>query len=190
MNLFSVKNFFLVVILFLTSKNVLAQSYFGFRAEPFIFVSQTHNLNFVGHSPKSDLGIYLSSFLFTYKYEVSNKISLSSRAGYLWTNEDRYNGFEAGQFMQYYLTDKNYILAGALVHFNKEDFIREFHLKNVVIPFLTFGLGMKFSRLFSTELQFNLPLVIEYRTSASTFSSNSYRLWGIVKLSFGLEWEL
>lgn len=114
---------------------------------------------------------------------------LETAAGYLWTNEDRYNGFEINELVHVNINNKTYFITGVGIHFNKENYIREFHIKNVIIPFVTLGTGLKYSEILNAELQYQIPINREYKTSDFN-GLVYYKLSGLVKLSLGFKWLL
>lgn len=189
----------ILIITLLMCINCLAQSSnpnsninlhtIGFRIEPFLFLSKTNGTGFYAYKHKDEEGIYLTSFNLSYRYMLSEILSLNTRVGYLWTNEDRFNGFEAGEIIRLDIKNNPFLLVGIIFHFNTEDFVREFHIKNVVIPLIIVGTGYNLSKEFNLELQYNIPLNREYKTS--TFNGPVfYKLTGLLKLSIGFEFSL
>lgn len=162
----------------------------GLRVEPFWFFSKTQGTGTFAYKHKDERGIYLTNFSLGYGYKLSETFSLSTRAGYLWTNEDRFNGFQINELIRTNISDKAFFITGLNIHFNKKDFIREFLIRKVTIPSLVLGTGFRLSEIFNVELQYLLPINNkEYKTS--NFNGPVYYdLSGILKLSFGFEWQL
>ncbi|MFA3782334.1 hypothetical protein ABRY23_04640 [Melioribacteraceae bacterium 4301-Me] len=180
--------YFLLFFIFLTACYSQNHS-LGFKIEPFLFFSKTEGTGAFAYKHKDEAGIYLTSFYLSYTYHLSEIFSSNTVAGYLWTNEDRYNGFEINEFVHTNINNKTYFIIGFGLHFNKENYIREFHIKNVIIPFFTLGTGLKFSEMLKAEIQYQLPVNREYKTSDFN-GYTSYKLSKLVKLSLGFELPL
>ena len=178
----------LSVLLMPTNSNSQTSS-IGFRCEPFLFLSKTEGTGPLAYKHKDEEAIYLTSFYLSYKYQMSKNISLGTRAGYLWTNEDRYNGFEISELIDININDKAFFVTGINIHFNKGDSVREFFIKNIVVPSFIIGTGLKLSEVFNMEFQYLIPLNKEYKTSSFN-GPVYYKLAGMLKLSVGFDWEL
>ncbi|AFN74770.1 hypothetical protein MROS_1533 [Melioribacter roseus P3M-2] len=191
MIIISIKKIYrLILCSFLLSTACYPQNHsLGFKIEPFLFFSKTEGTGAFAYKQKDETGIYLTSFYLSYTYHLSEIFSSNTVAGYLWTNEDRYNGFEINELVNINIKNKTYFIAGFGLHFNKENYIREFHIKKVIIPFVTLGTGLKFSELLKAEIQYQVPINREYKTSDFNGPA-SYRLSKLVKFSLGFELPL
>ncbi|MEJ5352348.1 MAG: hypothetical protein WHS65_12240 [Melioribacteraceae bacterium] len=187
----NIKNIYYIIFYsFLFSTVCYPQNHsLGFKIEPFLFFSKTEGTGIFAYKQKDETGIYLTSFYLSYTYRLSEIFSLNTAAGYLWTNEDRYNGFEINELVHININNKTYFITGVGIHFNKENYIREFHIKNVIIPFITLGTGLKFSEILNAEFQYQIPINREYKTSYFN-GPTSYRLSKLVKFSLGFELPL
>lgn len=183
------KILFLFICLLFSTEIFSQTNKIGFRIEPFMFLSKTEGTGPTAYKHKDEVGIYLTSYYLSYKYQVSDIISVDTKVGYLWTNEDRYNGFEISELIEININNNASIITGINVHFNKEDIVREFNIKNIVVPSIVIGTGIRISENYKLEFYYLYPLNKDYRTS--NFNGPVYyKLAGLLKLSIGCEWEL
>lgn len=179
----------LLSVLLMPTNSNSQTSFLGFRGEPFMFFSKTEGTGPFAYKHKDEVGVYLTSFLLTHKLQLSDFFSLNTRVGYLWTTEDRINGIQIGEYLQYNLSKRTYIISGIQIHLNQENFVREFHIEDVAIPSLVLGPGINISQTINIELQYMFPLKSEYRTSSFN-GPVSYKLSGMLKISVGFDWKL
>ena len=185
------KSIFFVVLFFYGTIFSIAQTHaIGFRVEPFLFMSKTESSHPYSYKLDDEVKPYLTSFNFLYKYKFSDELALNTSLGYLWTNKGGYNGAEITEFVEYSISSKSYLLSGVNFHLNESGTSNQFTAKGTTIPLIVIGAGLKFSRMTHLELQYQIPLTVEYKTSMWDEYIVSYKLSGIIKLSFGLEWEL
>lgn len=173
----------------------------GFRIEPFLFLSKNDALAPIGHSRGEEAHIDYKSFMLQYEYSFSEEMFLSTRVGYLGTSHEIFNGFEIGEYFGYFLSKKSYLLIGLNIHKNQED-ISQYIVKDVTIPFIVPGCGVKIGNNLSVELQYHYPLSKKYKEqvvqwydpNANVYEPYNkianYNLVGILKLSFGVEFDL
>lgn len=194
--------FLMVYVYLIISSNIIAQSHsIGFRIEPFLFLSKNDALAPIGHSREEEAHIDFKSFVVVYNYQFSEDMFLSTRVGYLGTSPEIFNGFEVGEYFGYFLSKKSYFLLGFNFHKNQEE-ISQYIVKDVTMPFLVPALGTKIGNKISVELQYHYPLLKKYKEQiVQWYDPNSgvydvyektadYNLVGILKLSFGVEFNL
>ena len=178
----------LILLLLFPSLSFSQVNKIGFRIEPFLFLTKTEGTGTLSMSNKNEVNCYLTSINFSYKYNMSTKLALSTRVGYLWSNEERYKGLEINELLHMQISDKAYLLAGINIHFNNDKFKSEVHSNNFAVPSLIMGAALKLSDMLSTELQYQFGAQNEYDTNYS-YGTIHHKLSGVVKLSFGFEWD-
>lgn len=175
----------------------LAQTYFGFRAEPFYELTKIEKridypipTTTIENSSNGNFALSLAL-----SFDVSEKIGISIRPGFVLGG--LYSGFDGGLLIAYDVFRNCYILGGVNTHLNFGGGGNTLSSDGVTIPYAVTGLGFDISRNGSIELQFNYSLnQVSYGSERHMQSSppyttmSYYRIPWLIKVSFGLGWEL
>lgn len=174
----------ITVLLLLYCSALKAQSFIGFKYEPFMLITEV-NKSIPGEYSGENVQTYPFSLYLNYSIMLNKDFAFSIRPGVLIT-DSQYNGAEIMLLTKYYWGDKNYVFGGLNIHGN---YPSSTTAKGVVIPLLVIGAGFNLIEVIELEVHYELPFIKEYAwKSPSGFGPK--KINGILKLSLGFEFDL
>jgi hypothetical protein len=190
------KKILIIVCLALIPQTGLTQTYFGFRAEFLHYIVQVDR-SYIGppltfsteKSSKGDLGLF-----FPLTFHLVDNLSISSRIGLVLG--DLYVGPDLSALAILKIIEESYLLGGLNIHRNMELGGHSKEGSSKMIPFVVIGFGYRFKSFGPIEMQFTYQLndekygyAREYAEKSSIRSAYYKALW-MIKLNFGIEFEL
>jgi len=186
------KNIWLLICFIVSMSGLnLGQSKFGCRYEPYMLFAknETNNL-MLAYKEKTSFEPHPLSIYLSYKYLICENIYVNPRLGYLQTtesSEEFFSGSEIALIFQYnFWKDLNFS-TGILMHYNSYSVYPKLTVYEGWIPFVLVGPEINLSEIFNIELNYLFPLKKQYGRVDIERKRN---VLGMLKLSFGFEWEL
>ncbi len=180
----------MILFFVLMSFDIKAQSYLGFRAEPFYLMSSINSNN--------ESKFYSTSFYCVAGLQIFTNVEIEISPGIIFSEGKRYNAYpELGVFGKYFLREgKEYVRCGLLMHFNKGESSNSIHLEGKKIYLGSVGVGTTVNKNFLLEIMYQFPIgEKQYSLEDQLDIYNNHiftpiNLIGLIKLGFGLSFDL
>jgi len=186
-----------IILLLLLNLFVKAQVAVGLRAEPILYLTNIEVKRYLPQQQTSNEHSFESNLNLTLAFSVnlSDKIKLTIKPGFILG--DLFSGINTGFFGNYFITPKRYLITGINLHTRSAWGGHTYSGNAISTSYLALGYGVYISNKFPIEFQINYPLNNEvygiYKENYNQFNStiwHYYRTCIMIKVGFGLQWEL